>query len=138
MPRRRSNRKHKVPRRRSNRKHKVLILTEDLELPLLLTEEVPVNRHMRSVLMAVCLAMVVTLLVNIKLEFERQRIGVIDGSPVFEYKWVRPWEAEVFILPRPKPTAPYEEHYDVPQDQPQKKKFLTVWRVIRIAMQIYN
>ena len=125
-------------RRKPKRKQKVLLLTEDLEMPLLLTDQLPVNRHMRSVLMALCLAMVVTLLVNIKLEFERQRIGVIDGSPVFEYKWVRPWEAEVFILPQPKPTAPYEEHYDVPQDQPQKKKFLTVWRVIRIAMQIYN
>ena len=132
-----------MPRRRSNRKHKVLILTEDLELPLLLTEEVPVNRHMRSVIMVSCLALVVTLLVNIKLEFERQRIGVIDGEPVFRYVWVRPWEAKEFIMPLPKPRQPYEEHYNVPTDvnvpdQPEKKKFLTVWRVIRIAMQIYQ
>ncbi len=126
-------------RRKPKRKQKVLILTEDLEMPLLLTDEVPVNRHMRSMLMAVCLAMIVTLCVNIKLEFERQRIGVIDGAPVFEYKWVRPWEpvAEVFVLPRAKPTDPYEEHYDVAA-QPEKKQFLTVWRVIRIAMQIYQ
>ena len=131
-----------MPRRRSNRKQKVLLLTEDLEMPLLLTEELPVNRHMRSVIMALCLAMVVTLLVNIKLEFERQRIGVIDGEPVFRYVWVRPWEPKEFIMPLPKPRQPYEEHYNVPTDvnvpEPEKKKFLTVWRVIRIAMQIYQ
>ena len=131
-----------MPRRRSNRRHKVLLLTEDLEMPLLLTEELPVNRHMRSVIMALCLAMVVTLLVNIKLEFERQRIGVIDGEPVFRYVWVRPWEAKEFIMPLPKPSTAYEEHYNVPTDvnvpEPEKKKFLTVWRVIRLAMQIYN
>ena len=131
-----------MPRRRSNRRHKVLLLTEDLEMPLLLTEELPVNRHMRSVIMALCLAMVVTLLVNIKLEFERQRIGVIDGEPVFRYVWVRPWEDKEFIMPLPKPPTAYEEHYNVPTDvnvpEPEKKKFLTVWRVIRLAMQIYN
>ena len=128
-----------MPRRRSNRKHKVLILTEVLELPLLLTEEVPVNNHMRSAVIAVCLALVVTLLVNIKLEFERQRIGVIDGEPVFQYVWVRPWEEKAFLLPKSKPRDPYEEHYDVAiEEVPEKKKFLTVWRVIRFGMQIYN
>ena len=131
-----------MPRRRSNRKHKVLLLTEDLELPLLLTEELPVNTHMRSVIMVSCLVLVVTLLVNIKLEFERERIGVIDGEPVYRYTWIRPWEPKEFILPLPKPRQPYEEHYNVPTDvnvpEPEKKKFLTVWRVIRIAMQIYQ
>ena len=131
-----------MPRRRRKPGQQVLILTEDLELPLLLTEEVPVNRHMRSVIMVSCLVLVVTLLVNIKLEFERQRIGVIDGEPVFRYVWVRPWEAKQFIMPLPKPRQPYEEHYNVPTDvnvpEPEKKKFLTVWRVIRIAMQIYQ
>ena len=127
-----------MPRRRSNRKQKVLLLTEDLEMPLLLTEELPVNRHMRSVIMALCLAMVVTLLVNIKLEFERQRIGVIDGEPVFRYVWVRPWEDKPFIFPKHKPARPYEEHFDVTPQQEDKKQFLTVWRIIRFGMQIYN
>ena len=126
------------PRRK---KQPVLVLTQ--EVPLLLTDEVPVNNHMRSGIVALCLCLVVTLLVNIKLEFERQRIGVIDGEPVFRYVWVRPWEPKQFVMPVPKPLTPYEEHYNVPQDvnvpdQPEKKKFLTVWRIIRFGMQIYN
>ena len=123
-----------MPRRR--RKPKVLILTEDLELPLLLTEQVPVNTHMKSAIVALCLAMVVTLLVNIKLEFEKKQISITDGAPVYEYVWIKPWEP-VFVLPQPQPAAPYEEHYTV-TEQAQKKQFLTVWRIIRFGMQIYN
>ena len=119
------------------KKQPVLVLTE--EVPLLLTQEVPVNTHMRSAMIALCLCLVVTLLVNIKLEFERQRIGVIDGEPVFKYVWVRPWEEKAFLFPKSKPRDPYEEHYDVAiEEVPEKKKFLTVWRVIRFGMQIYN
>ena len=119
------------------KKQPVLVLTE--EVPLLLTEEVVVSNHMKSAVVALCLAMVVTLLVNIKLEFERQRIGVIDGEPVFKYVWVRPWEEKAFLFPKSKPRDPYEEHYDVAiEEVPEKKKFLTVWRVIRFGMQIYN
>ena len=114
----------------------VLVLTE--EVPLLLTQEVPVNTHMRSAIVALCLALVVTLLVNIRLEFERERIGIIDGEPVFKYVWVRPWETGPFLLPRAKPNEPYEEHYEVASDEPEKKKFLTVWRLFRLGMQIYN
>ena len=127
-----------MPRRRSNQRYKTLILTEDLELPLLLTEELPVNNHMRSAVIAVCLALVVTLLVNIRLEFERQRVGIIDGEPVFKYVWVRPWEERPFLMPKTKPKMPYEEHYDVTPSQDDKKQFLTVWRIIRFGMQIYN
>ena len=120
-----------------HKKQPVLVLTE--EVPLLLTEEVVVSNHMKSAVVALCLAMVVTLLVNIKLEFERQRIGVIDGEPVFKYVWVRPWEEKAFLFPKSKPRDPYEEHYDVAiEEVPEKKKFLTVWRVIRFGMQIYN
>jgi len=120
-----------------HKKQPVLVLTE--EVPLLLTEEVGVSNHMKSAVVALCLAMVVTLLVNIKLEFERQRIGVIDGEPVFKYVWVRPWEEKAFLFPKSKPRDPYEEHYDVAiEEVPEKKKFLTVWRVIRFGMQIYN
>ena len=119
------------------KKQPVLVLTE--EVPLLLTEEVVVSNHMKSAVVALCLAMLVTLLVNIKLEFERQRIGVIDGEPVFKYVWVRPWEEKAFLFPKSKPRDPYEEHYDVAiEEVPEKKKFLTVWRVIRFGMQIYN
>ena len=127
-----------MPRRRSNQRYKTLILTEDLELPLLLTEEVPVNNHMRSAVIAVCLALVVTLLVNIRLEFERQRIGIIDGEPVYRYTWIRPWEDGPFLMPVAKPRTPYNEHYTVETDSDPKRSFLTVWRVIRFGMQIYN
>ena len=124
-----------MPRRR--KKTQVLVLTE--EVPLLLTQQVPVNNHMRSTIVALCLALVVSVLVNIKLEFERERVGVLDGEPVFQYVWIRPWETEPFVFPRNKPTEPYEEHYTVPTpEQPAKKQFLTVWRVIRFGMQIYN
>ena len=108
------------------------------EVPLLLTEEVPVNNHMRSAVIAVCLALVVTLLVNIRLEFERQRIGVIDGEPVYRYTWIRPWEDGPFLMPVAKPRTPYNEHYTVETDSDSKRSFLTVWRVIRFGMQIYN
>ena len=119
------------------KKQPVLVLTE--EVPLLLTQEVPVNTHMRSAIVALCLCLVVTLLVNIKLEFERERIGVIDGEPVFKYVWVRPWETEPFLFPKNKPKQPYEEHYTIPtQEEPEKKQFLTVWRLLRLGMQIYN
>ncbi len=118
------------------KKQPVLVLTE--EVPLLLTQEVPVNTHMRSAIVALCLCLVVTLLVNIKLEFERKRIGVLDGEPVFEYVWIRPWEPEPFIFPKLKPQQPYEEHYEVASDEPEKKKLLTVWRLLRLGMQIYN
>tara|TARA_A100001388_G_scaffold255521_1_gene220052 strand:- start:401 stop:772 length:372 start_codon:yes stop_codon:yes gene_type:complete len=121
---------------RKTRRPPVLVLTE--EVPLLLTQEVPVNTHMRSAIVALCLALVVTLLVNIRLEFERERIGIIDGEPVFKYVWVRPWETEAFLLPRAKPNEPYEEHYEVAADEPENKKFLTVWRLFRLGMQIYN
>ena len=123
------------------RRQKVLVLTAKHELPLLLTEQVPVNNHMKSAIVALCLAMVVTLLVNIRLEFERHRIGVIDGEPVYRYTWIRPWESEPFLLPREKPDItlkPYQEHYDVTPPQDKKKQFLTVWRIIRFGMQIYN
>ena len=82
------------------KKQPVLVLTE--EVPLLLTEQVPVNNHMKSAIVALCLAMVVVLLVNIRLEFERQRIGMIDGEPVYRYTWVRPWNSvpEPFSCPK--------------------------------------
>ncbi len=121
---------------RKTRRPPVLVLTE--EVPLLLTQEVPVNTHMRSAIVALCLALVVTLLVNIRLEFERERIGIIDGEPVFKYVWVRPWETEAFLLPRAKPNEPYEEHYEVAADEPENKNFLSVWRLFRLGMQIYN
>ena len=121
---------------RKHKKQPVLVLTE--EVPLLLTEEVVVSNHMKSAVVALCLAMVVVLLVNIRLEVERQRVGVIDGEPVFKYVWVRPWEERPFLMPKNKPKMPYEEHYDVTPSQDDKKQFLTVWRVIRFGMQIYN
>ena len=128
-----------MPRGRQHRQLKTLILTEDLELPLLLTQEVPVNSHMRSAVIVLCLALVVTLLVNVRLEFERQRIGIIDGEPVYRYTWIRPWEQQTFLMPVAKPKEPYEEHYTVDsEEESQNKKFLTVWRVIRFGMQIYN
>ena len=119
------------------KKQPVLVLTE--EVPLLLTEEVVVSNHMKSAIVALCLALVVTLLVNIKLEFERQQIGITDGEPVYRYTWIRPWDStpEPFVMPRKKPTGDYNEHYDVAPD-PNTKQFLTVWRVIRFGMQIYN
>jgi len=119
------------------KKQPVLVLTE--EVPLLLTEEVVVSNHMKSAIVALCLALVVTLLVNIRLEFERQRIGVIDGEPVYRYTWIRPWDStpEPFLMPRIKPKGDYNEHYDVAPDS-NTKQFLTVWRVIRFGMQIYN
>ena len=118
-------------------KQPVLVLTE--EVPLLLTEEKPVSNHMKSAIVALCLALVVTLLVNIRLEFERQRIGVIDGEPVYRYTWIRPWdsEPEPFLMPRIKPKGDYNEHYDVAPDK-NTKQLITVWRVIRFGMQIYN
>ena len=118
------------------KKSRVLVLTE--EVPLLLTQEVPVNSHMRSAVIAVCLALVVTLLVNVRLEFERQRIGIIDGEPVYRYTWIRPWEDRPFLMPVAKPRTPYNEHYTVETDSDPKRSFLTVWRVIRFGMQIYN
>jgi len=41
------------------------------------------------------------------------------------------------VMPRNKPRGDYNEHYDVAPD-PTTKQFLTVWRVIRFGMQIYN
>lgn len=123
-----------MPRKR--RRQPVLVLTE--EVPLLLTEQVPVNTHMRSIIVALCLALVVTLLVNIRLEFERQRIGITDGEPVYRYTWIRPWEDGPFLMPVAKPRTPYNEHYTVETDSDSKRSFLTVWRVIRFGMQIYN
>ena len=108
-------------------RQRVLILRN--EVPLLLTEEVPVNNHMRSFIVAMCLALIVILTVNIRLEFKQVEIkslGATDGDPVYEYVWIKPWE-----------TKPYQEHYEVVLKE-EKKQFLTVWRVIRIAMQIYN
>ena len=119
------------------KKQPVLVLTK--EVPLLLTKELPVNTHMRSAIVALCLALVVILLVNIRLEFERQRIGVIDGEPVYRYTWIRPWDStpEPFVMPRIKPRGDYNEHFDVEPDR-KSKQFLTVWRIIRFGMQIYN
>ena len=119
------------------KKQPVLVLTE--EVPLLLTEQVPVNNHMKSAIVALCLAMVVVLLVNIRLEFERQRIGMIDGEPVYRYTWVRPWDSvpDPFLMPKIKPQGDYNEHYEVEPDR-NSKQFLTVWRIIRFGMQIYN
>ena len=119
------------------KKQPVLVLTK--EVPLLLTKEVVVSNHMKSAIVALCLALVVTLLVNIRLEFERQRIGVIDGEPVYRYTWIRPWntEPDPFLMPRIKPRGDYNEHYEVEPDR-NSKQFLTVWRVIRFGMQIYN
>ena len=94
---------------------------------------------MKSAIVALCLAMVVVLLVNIRLEFERQRIGMIDGEPVYRYTWIRPWntEPDPFLMPRIKPRGDYNEHYEVEPDR-NSKQFLTVWRIIRFGMQIYN
>ena len=119
------------------KKQPVLVLTK--EVPLLLTKEVVVSNHMKSAIVALCLALVVTLLVNIRLEFERQRIGMIDGEPVYRYTWIRPWntEPDPFLMPRIKPRGDYNEHYEVEPDR-NSKQFLTVWRIIRFGMQIYN
>ena len=119
------------------KKQPVLVLTK--EVPLLLTKEVVVSNHMKSAIVALCLALVVTLLVNIRLEFERQRVGVIDGEPVYRYTWIRPWntEPDPFLMPRIKPRGDYNEHYEVEPDR-NSKQFLTVWRIIRFGMQIYN
>lgn len=119
------------------RRQPVLTLTE--EVPLLLTEEVVVSNHMKSAVVALCLALVVTLLVNIRLEFERQQIGITDGEPVYQYTWIRPWESapEPFVMPRAKPTGDYNEHYEVAPDQ-DRKQLITVWRILRFGMQIYN
>tara|TARA_E500000178_G_C16563613_1_gene548434 strand:+ start:159 stop:533 length:375 start_codon:yes stop_codon:yes gene_type:complete len=124
-----------MPRKRKSQP--VLVLTK--EVPLLLTDELPVNNHMKSAIVALCLAMVVVLLVNIRLEFERQRIGMIDGEPVYRYTWIRPWntEPDPFLMPRIKPRGDYNEHYEVEPDR-NSKQFLTVWRIIRFGMQIYN
>lgn len=119
-------------------RQRVLILRN--EVPLLLTEEVPVNNHMRSFIVAMCLALIVILTVNIRLEFKQVEIkslGATDGDPVYEYVWIKPWETKPFLLPKAKPAQPYQEHYEVVVKE-EKKQFLTVWRVIRIAMQIYN
>ena len=116
-------------------RQRVLILRN--EVPLLLTEEVPVNNHMRSFLMAICLALVVILLVNIRLQFQLKQLADTDGVPEYKYVWIKPWETKPFLLPKAKPAQPYQEHYEVVLKE-EKKQFLTVWRVIRIAMQIYN
>ena len=117
-------------------RQRVLILRN--EVPLLLTEEVPVNNHMRSFLMAICLALVVILLVNIRLQFQLKQLADTDGVPEYKYVWIKPWETKPFLLPKAKPARPYQEHYEVVIEKEDKKQFLTVWRVIRIAMQIYN
>tara|TARA_B100000427_G_scaffold304568_1_gene289938 strand:+ start:235 stop:603 length:369 start_codon:yes stop_codon:yes gene_type:complete len=116
-------------------RQRVLVLTN--EVPLLLTEEVPVNNHMRSFLVAICLALVVILLVNIRLQFQLKQLADTDGVPEYKYVWIKPWETKPFLLPKAKPAQPYQEHYEVVLKE-EKKQFLTVWRVIRIAMQIYN
>ena len=120
---------------RKTRRPPVLVLTE--EVPLLLTEEVPVNNHMRSFVIATCLALIVIVLVNIRLEFQVKQLAKTDGEPVYRYVWVKPWETKPFLLPKEKPKMPYEEHYDVAPDE-NTKQFLTVWRIIRFGMQIYN
>ena len=117
-------------------RQRVLVLRN--EVPLLLTEEVPVNNHMRSFLVAICLALVVILFVNIRLEFQLKQLAKTDGEPVYQYVWIKPWETKPFLLPEKKPKMPYEEHYDVTPSQNDKKQFLTVWRIIRFGMQIYN
>jgi|TARA_A100001388_G_C28482679_1_gene363162 hypothetical protein len=122
-----------APKKR--KKQRVLVLTE--EVPLLLTEEVPVNNHMRSFVIATCLALIVIVLVNIRLEFQVKQLAKTDGDPVYRYVWVKPWETKPFLLPKEKPKMPYEEHYDVAPDE-NTKQFLTVWRIIRFGMQIYN
>ena len=122
-----------APKKR--KKQRVLVLTE--EVPLLLTEEVPVNNHMRSFVIATCLALIVIVLVNIRLEFQIKQLAKTDGEPVYQYVWVKPWETKPFLLPKEKPKMPYEEHYDVTPDS-NTKQFLTVWRIIRFGMQIYN
>ncbi len=122
-----------APKKR--KKQRVLVLTE--EVPLLLTEEVPVNNHMRSFVIATCLALIVIVLVNIRLEFQVKQLAKTDGEPVYRYVWVKPWETKPFLLPKEKPKMPYEEHYDVAPDE-NTKQFLTVWRIIRFGMQIYN
>ena len=100
------------------KKRRTLILRN--EVPLLLTEEVPVNNTMRSFVIATCLALVVIVLVNIRLEFQLKQLAKTDGEP------------------QKKPKMPYEEHYDVTPQEDDSKKFLTVWRIIRFGMQIYN
>ncbi len=118
-------------------RQKLLVLKN--EVPLLLTEEVPVNNHMRSFIVAMCLALIVILTVNIRLEFKQveiKSIGATDGAPVYEYVWIKPWEKE-FLLPQPKPQMPIDPGvFSVVQQE--KKRYLTVWRVLRFAMQIYN
>ena len=122
-----------APKKR--KKQRVLVLKQ--EVPLLLTEEVPVNNHMRSFVIATCLALIVIVLVNIRLEFQVKQLAKTDGDPVYRYVWVKPWETKPFLLPKEKPKMPYEEHYDVAPDE-NTKQFLTVWRIIRFGMQIYN
>ena len=122
-----------APKKR--KKQRVLVLKQ--EVPLLLTEEVPVNNYMRSFVIATCLALIVIVLVNIRLEFQVKQLAKTDGDPVYRYVWVKPWETKPFLLPKEKPKMPYEEHYDVAPDE-NTKQFLTVWRIIRFGMQIYN
>ena len=124
-----------MPRRRRRPKPKVLILTADLELPLLLTEPVPVNNHMRSFILAFCLFLVVTVLVNIRV----QVIEYKDDKGHVVTRWVYP-PAPPFILPQPKPIMPIDPGVNVePQVYKEKKSSLmTVWRVFRFFFQIYN
>jgi len=122
-----------MPRRRP--KPKVLILTADLELPLLLTEPVPVNNHMRSFILAFCLILVVTVLVNVRV----QVIEYKDDAGHVVTRWVFP-PAPPFVMPQPKPMMPIDPGVSVePQVYKEKKSSLmTVWRVFRFIFQIYN
>ena len=105
------------------------------ESVLILTEELPVNNYMRSFILAFCLFLVVTVLVNIRvqvIEYEDDKGHVVT-------RWVYP-PAPPFILPQPKPIMPIDPGVNVePQVVKEKKSSLmTVWRVFRFFFQIYN
>jgi hypothetical protein len=105
------------------------------ESVLILTEELPVNNYMRSFILAFCLFLVVTVLVNIRV----QVIEYKDDKGHVVTRWVYP-PAPPFILPQPKPIMPIDPGVNVePQVVKEKKSSLmTVWRVFRFFFQIYN
>jgi len=105
------------------------------ESVLILTEELPVNNYMRSFILAFCLFLVVTVLVNIRV----QVIEYKDDKGHVVTRWVYP-PAPPFILPQPKPIMPIDPGVNVePQVYKEKKSSLmTVWRVFRFFFQIYN
>ena len=106
--------------------------------PLLWTVEhepsKPVNNFMRSFIVALCLFLVVTLMINIRV----QVIEYQDDEGHRVTRWVYP-PPEPFVLPQAKPTMPVDPGISVQAQEPQeRKRYMTVWRVLRFLFQIYN